>query len=77
MFQDDEYGVSSLKRPIDPYDRKVSTPTMHFHVPGPEAKQSRGRAMSYMQQLRERRSRSHSRSGMRRLVEQMQASTPR
>ena len=26
-------SVSSLRRPIDPYDRKASHPPMHFHVP--------------------------------------------
>ena len=50
---------------------------MHFHVPGPDVKQARGRGATYIQQLRERRSRSHSRSGMRRLVEQMEANTSR
>ena len=67
--------VPNMKRPVDPYDRKKSTPTMHFHVPPPEAKQQRGR--SYLQQLMGRRSRSHSRTGMRVLVDQMQSQTPR
>ena len=69
--------MPNLKKPIDPYDRKTSTPTMHFHVPPPESKQPRGRAASYMQQLLGRRSRSHSRTGMRVLVDQIQSSTPR
>lgn len=66
-----------MKKPIDPYDRKTSTPTMHFHVPPPEVKQQRGRTASYFHQLMGRRSRSHSRTGMRVLVEQMQSTTPR
>jgi len=70
----------SLKRPIDPYDRKVSTPAMHFHVPPPNPDGTRptSRQMNaYTQGLLGRRSRSHSRTGMRVLVDQIKASTPR
>eukprot|EP00095_Tigriopus_kingsejongensis_P003692 snap_masked-scaffold11_size778918-processed-gene-6.28 protein:Tk03692 transcript:snap_masked-scaffold11_size778918-processed-gene-6.28-mRNA-1 annotation:"ablim " len=68
--------VPNLKRPIDPYDRKISTPTMHFHIPSAD-RASRQTRSSYLTQLMGRRSRSHSRTGMRVLVEQIQSSTPR
>ena len=76
----------SLRKPIDPYDRKISSPAMHYHLPYPSAvgavdAQRRGRksgaGSTYLQQLRDRRSRSHSRSGMRMLVERMKSSSPR
>lgn len=68
--------LPNLKRPIDPYDRKISTPTMHFHIPSCD-RTSRQSGTSYIHQLMGRRSRSHSRTGMRVLVEQIQSSTPR
>jgi len=78
----------SLRRPIDPYDRKVSSPAMHYHLPYPSTvgavdtqrirgRKSAGAGSTYLQQLRDRRSRSHSRSGMRMLVERMKSSSPR
>ena len=70
----------SLKRPIDPYDRKISTPAMHFHVPpnNPDGTRPTSRQQNaYTQQLYGRRSRSHSRTGMRVLVDQIKAATPR
>lgn len=66
----------NLKRPIDPYDRKKSAPAMHFHVPSSERLTRQSRS-SYLQQLMGRRSRSHSRTGMRVLVDQIQYETPR
>ena len=70
--------LPNLKRPIDPYDRKISTPTMHFHVPtDSEGKAGRMSRSSYVQQLLGRRSRSQSRTGMRVLVDQIQSTTPR
>ena len=66
----------NLKRPIDPYDRKTSTPAMHFHVPSNERLTRQSRS-SYIQQLMGRRSRSQSRTGMRVLVDQIQYETPR
>jgi len=71
---------AALRRPIDPYDRKVSTPAMHFHVPPPNPDGTRptSRQMNaYTQGLYGRRSRSHSRTGMRVLVDQIKAATPR
>ena len=78
----------SLRKPIDPYDRKISSPAMHYHLPYPSAvgavdpqrrgrKSAAGAGSTYLQQLRDRRSRSHSRSGMRMLVERMKSSSPR
>lgn len=75
-------GGFSMKRPIDPYDRKKSAPAtmMHFHVPPPNADGSRPSSRSrnsYSQQLWGR-SRSHSRTGMRVMVDELKAtSTPR
>ena len=60
-------SVSSLRRPIDPYDRKTSHPPMHFHVPSSD----KNRKVSGV------RSRSTSRSGMRVLVDNLQAESPR
>ena len=79
----------SLRKPIDPYDRKISSPAMHYHLPYPSSvgavdtqrlrgrKSAAGAGSTYLQQLRDRRSRSHSRSGMRMLVERMKSSSPR
>merc|ERR1719510_2913438 len=70
----------TLKRPIDPYDRKISTPAMHFHVPPPNADGTRpsSRQMNaYTANLYGRRSRSHSRTGMKVLVDQLENVTPR
>jgi len=61
-LQDDSLPPS-LRRPLDPYDVRSKTPTRHFHLPGPEVKETRGRSKSYLQQLLGRRSRSHSRTG--------------
>jgi len=58
-------SVSSLRRPIDPYDRKTSHPPMHFHLP-----QDKNRKVSVT-------TRSRSRSGMRALVDNLQAESPR
>ena len=43
-----------LKRPIDPYDRKVSTPAMHFHVPpnNPDGTRPTSRQMNAYTQAR-------------------------
>ena len=54
-------SVSSLRRPIEPYDRKSSHPPMHFHVPS-----DKNRKISVVS------ARSSSRSGMRALVETIQ-----
>jgi len=70
----------TLKRPIDPYDRKISTPAMHFHVPPPNADGTRpsSRQMNaYTANLFGRRSRSQSRKGMNVLVDQLENQTPR
>lgn len=72
-------GGFSMKRPIDPYDRKKSAPAMHFHVPPPNPDGTRPSSRSrnsYSQQLWGR-SRSHSRTGMRVMVDELKASTPR
>ncbi len=72
----------NLRRPIDPYDRKISSPAMHYHLPVPhpvgsdDPQRLRGRGKgqqqtTYLQQLMGRRSRSHSRSGMKVLVEKL------
>ncbi len=69
-----------MKKPIDPYDRKTSTPAMHFHVPPPNPDGTRPSSRSYnsySQQLLGRRSRSHSRTGMKVLVDEMKKSSPR
>ena len=58
-------SVSSLRRPVDPYDRKTSHPPMHFHVP-----QSKHRKVSVQ-------ARSTSRSGMHTMVDNLAASSPR
>jgi actin-binding LIM protein len=67
-----------LRKPVDPYDRiNAGTPTkQHFHLPPPERRGRRGKS-PYIEALLSRRSRSHSRTGMRVLVEYMKASTPR
>ena len=72
-------GILPMKRPVDPYDRKSSAPArMHFHVPPPNPDgtrpSSRARS-SYSQQLWGR-SRSHSRTGMRVLVDEIEKHTP-
>jgi len=70
----------TLKRPIDPYDRKISTPAMHFHVPPTNADGTRpsSRQMNaYTSNLYGRKSRSHSRTGMKVLVDQLDNQTPR
>jgi actin-binding LIM protein len=75
----------NLRRPIDPYDRKVPSPAMHFHLPVPTPvglmdtqRKARHKVHStYLSQLLGRRSRSHSRTGMRVMVEQMKSTTPR
>ena len=54
-------SVSSLRRPIEPYDRKSSHPPMHFHVPA-----EKHRKISVVS------GRSTSRTGMRALVETIQ-----
>ena len=59
-------SVSSLRRPIDPYDRKSSHPPMHFHVP-----RDKNRKISSVS------GRSSSRTGMRALVETIQSESPR
>lgn len=59
-------SVSSLRRPIEPYDRKSSHPPMHFHVP-----RDKTRKISVVS------GRSSSRTGMRALVETIQAESPR
>ena len=59
-------SVSSLRRPIEPYDRKSSHPPMHFHVPA-----DKSRKISTVS------ARSSSRSGMRALVETIAAESPR
>lgn len=59
-------SVSSLRRPIEPYDRKSSHPPMHFHVPA-----DKNRKISVVS------ARSSSRTGMRALVETIQAESPR
>lgn len=73
-------GGFSMKRPVDPYDRKKSAPAMmHFHVPPPNPDGTRPSSRSrnsYSQQLWGR-SRSHSRTGMRVLVAELKSSTPR
>ena len=58
-------SVSSLRRPVEPYDRKTSHPPMHFHVP-----QSKHRKISIQ-------TRSSSRSGMHHMVNNLAASSPR
>ena len=58
-------SVSSLRRPIDPYDRKASHPPMHFHVPD---KIRKGSVLP---------ARPSSRTGMRALVNNLQATSPR
>jgi actin-binding LIM protein len=58
-------SVSSLRRPIDPYDRKTSHPPMHFHVPD---KSRKGSVLP---------ARPSSRTGMRALVNNLQATSPR
>ena len=58
-------SVSSLRRPIDPYDRKTSHPPMHFHVP-----QNKHRKISIQ-------TRSSSRSGMHTMIDNLAASSPR
>eukprot|EP00096_Caligus_rogercresseyi_P010454 TRINITY_DN3816_c0_g1_i1.p1 TRINITY_DN3816_c0_g1~~TRINITY_DN3816_c0_g1_i1.p1 ORF type:complete len:393 (+),score=137.18 TRINITY_DN3816_c0_g1_i1:58-1236(+) len=65
--------LGSLKRPIDPSDRKISHPNMHFHVPQESSRRSRA---SYIHQLYGR-SHSASRTGMRLLVDYMRSTTPR
>ncbi|XP_040563859.1 dematin-like [Lepeophtheirus salmonis] len=65
--------LGTLKRPIDPSDRKISHPNMHFHVPPEGSHRSRS---SYISQLYGR-SRSASRTGMRLLVDYMRSTTPR
>ena len=56
----------SLRKPIDPYDRKISSPAMHYHLPYPSAvgavdpqrrgrKSAAGAGSTYLQQLRDRR----------------------
>lgn len=59
-------SVSSLRRPIDPYDRKTSHPPMHFHLPS-----DKNRKVSTAT------TRSRSRSGMRTLVDNLQTESPR
>ena len=58
-------SVSSLRKPIDPYDRKASHPPMHFHVP-----QDKTRKVSI-------NPRSNSRSGMRAMVDTLHHTSPR
>lgn len=58
-------SVSSLRKPIDPYDRKASHPPMHFHVP-----QDKTRKVTITP-------RSSSRSGMRAMIETLQHTSPR
>lgn len=69
-----------MKKPVDPYDRrKTSEPARHFHVPPPDSDGKRPSSRSrstYSQQLWGR-SRSHSRTGMRVLVDELKSSTPR
>lgn len=73
-------GGFSMKKPVDPYDRrKTSEPARHFHVPPPDSDGKRPSSRSrstYSQQLWGR-SRSHSRTGMRVLVDELKSSTPR
>ena len=72
-------GGFSMKKPIDPYDRKTSAPAMHFHVPPPNPDGTRPSSRSrnaYTQGLWGR-SRSHSRTGMRVMVDELKSSTPR
>lgn len=71
----------TLKRPVDVYDKKVTDPVKlpHYHIPiNPDGSRipSRSRS-SYMQQLYGRRSRSLSRTGMRVLVDELEATAPR
>lgn len=58
-------SVSSLRKPIDPYDRKASHPPMHFHVP-----QDKTRKVTLTP-------RSSSRSGMRAMIDTLQHTSPR
>jgi hypothetical protein len=68
----------AMKRPVDPYDRKTSTPAMHFHVPpqNPDGTRPSSRSRSAYSQQLWGRSRSHSRTGMRVLVDELKTSTP-
>merc|ERR1740128_69871 len=59
-------SVSSLRRPIDPYDRKASHPPMHFHVPAEKGV----RKVSV-------NPRSASRTGMREMVTKLAHTSPR
>ena len=60
-------SVSSLRRPIEPADRKISHPPMHFHLPN-----EKGRKVSSGTP-----GRSVSRSGMRVMVDTLAADSPR
>jgi len=67
----------TLKRPIDPYDRKISTPAMHFHVPPPNPDGTRPSSRQMNAYTANLRSRSQSRTGMKVLVDQLDNMTPR
>jgi len=74
-----EDGGFSMKRQIEPYDRKKSAPA-HFHVPpnNPDGTRPSSRARNAYRDALWGRSRSHSRTGMRVMLAEMDAhSTPR